>query len=415
MATVDYRLLTVDTSEASNIIMKLPFKLKDLTTNRGIATIYLVMMCVQLVAIEGYGVSNVKVVLMALAPLLFIFRVPYITKATLWCGLYMAVVLFCAYQQDYVRFSTLGYLGMFLITYIVYYNLLYKKHAFSLMYFIRLLRIMILAYAICLVAQQAFVLVGIRNFPLINLYNQYYLSISKLPVWNLEPSHVARVLGVMYYAYLKCCEIVEGEKLSLARVFEKPHRWITIGFLYTMTTMGSGTAFVSLMILAMYFLKAKTLWYVVPVFIGLYFTLPLMNIKQLDRAVNVINATLTLEAEEVRRVDGSAASRITLVLNTLDMDFSKSETWFGKGTNTREENVRQHRSQDGKMGNIDQYGLLSYIVSWVLLLSCCFSFFSLEIIMVLAGVGGGVMNIAYAWGLLMIFTTIRYFQTIYRN
>ena len=101
--------------------MKLPFKLKDLTTNRGIATIYLVMMCVQLVAWEGFGVSKIKVALMALAPLLFIFRVPYITKATIWCSLYMAVVLFCAYSQDYVRFSTIGYLGMFLITYIVYF------------------------------------------------------------------------------------------------------------------------------------------------------------------------------------------------------------------------------------------------------------------------------------------------------
>ena len=137
MATVDYRLLTVDTSEASNIIMKLPFKLKDLTTNRGIATIYLVTMCTQFVAIEGFGVSKIKVALMALAPLLFIFRVPHMTKATIWCSLYMVVVLFCAFQQDYVRFSTIGYLGMFLITYIVYYNLLYKKHAFSLMYFIR--------------------------------------------------------------------------------------------------------------------------------------------------------------------------------------------------------------------------------------------------------------------------------------
>lgn len=393
--------------------MKLPFKLKDLTTNRGIATIYLVMMCVQLVAIEGYGVSNVKVALMVLAPLLFIFRVPYMTKATLWCGLYMAVVLFCAYQQDYVRFSTLGYLGMFLITYIVFYNLLYKKHAFSLMYFIRLLRIMILAYAICLVAQQAFVLVGIRNFPLINLYNQYYLSISKLPVWNLEPSHVARVLGVMYYAYLKCCEIVEGEKLSLARVFEKPHRWITIGFLYTMTTMGSGTAFISLMILAMYFLKRKALWYVVPIFIGLYFTLPLLNIKQLDRAVIVINATMMLDSEVLQKADGSASSRIIPVLNTLNMDLSKSETWFGKGTNTREENIRMHISQTGKIGNIDQYGLLSYIVSLFLMFSCCMNFLSIPTIMVFAGIGGGVMNIAYAWGLLMIFTTIRYFNTIY--
>ena len=394
--------------------MKLPFKLKDLTTNRGIATIYLVMMCVQLVAIEGYGVSNVKVVLMALAPLLFIFRVPYMTKATLWCGLYMAVVLLCAYQQDYVRFSTLGYLGMFLITYIVFYNLLYKKHAFSLMYFIRLLRIMILAYAICLVAQQAFVLVGIRNFPLINLYNQYYLSISKLPVWNLEPSHVARVLGVMYYAYLKCCEIVEGEKLSLARVFEKPHRWITIGFLYTMTTMGSGTAFICLMILSMYFLKTKALWYVVPIFIGLYFTLPLLNIKQLDRAVNVINATLTLDADEVRRVDGSAAARISPILNTLNMDLSDSKIWFGKGTSTREEMVRRHMVQNGKIGDIDQYGLLSYIVSLILVFSCCMDFVSIPTIMFFAGIGGGTGNIAYAWGILMIFSVVRYFYKKYR-
>ena len=393
--------------------LKLPFKLKDLTTNRGIATIYLVMMCVQFVAIEGYGVSNVKVALMGIAPLLLLFRVRYMTRATIWCSIYMAVVMFCAYQQEYVRFSTIGYLGMFLITYIVFYNLLYKKHAFSLLYFIKLLRIMILAYAICLLAQQVFVLIGIRNFPLINLYNQYYLAIDKLPVWNLEPSHVARVLGVLYYAYLKCCEIVEEEKLSLKRIFEPFHRWVTIGFLYVMVTMGSGTAFIVLMILAMYFVQAKRLWYVVPVFIGLYFTLPLLNIKQLDRVVNVINATLTLDAEEVKKTDGSAASRITPWLNTLNMDLNDPEIWFGKGTNTREENVIAHIRNTSKIGNIDQYGLLSYLLAWGLLLSCCFRFRSLETIMVLAGVGGGVMNIAYAWGLLMIFTTIRYFQTIY--
>ncbi|MBR6520417.1 MAG: hypothetical protein IKT77_05500, partial [Paludibacteraceae bacterium] len=358
--------------------MKLPFKLKDLTTNRGIATIYLVTMCTQFVAIEGYGVSNVKVALMALAPFLLIFKVPYMTKATVWCSLYMVVVLFCAFQQDYVRFSTLGYLGMFLITYIVYYNLLYKKHAFSLMYFIRLLRIMILAYVFCLLAQQVFVLIGIRNFPLINLYNQHFLAIDKLPTWTQEPSSSARILGVLYYAYLKCCEIVEEEKLSLARVFEKPHRWITIGFLYTMTMMGSGTAFISLMILAMYFLKTKTLWYVVPIFIGLYFTLPLMNIKQLDRAVNVINATLTLDAEEVRRADGSASSRIAPILNTLNMDLSKSDTWFGKGTHSKEVQFRVYVQQTSKIGNIEQYGLLSFIVMQICVLLCAFRFLSLS-------------------------------------
>ena len=301
-----------------------------------------------------------------------------------------------------------------MLLHIVYYNLLYKKHAFSLLYFIRLLRIMILAYAICLLAQQAFILIGIRNFPLIKLYNQYYLSIDKLPTWNLEPSHTARILGVLYYAYLKCCEIVEEEKLSLKRVFELPHRWITIGFLYTMITMGSGTAFISLMILAMYFLKRKALWYVVPIFIGLYFTLPLMNIKQLDRAVNVINATLALDAEAVRRVDGSAASRVTPILNTLNMDLNDPEIWFGKGT-IRKEDRYHGMSQKAKIGNIDQYGLISYIVSLILVFSCSINFISIATIMHFVGVGGGIGNIAYNWGILMIFTAIMYFKTVYKK
>lgn len=395
--------------------MKLPFKLKDITSNRGIATIYLVTMCTQFVAIEGYGVSPLKVALMGLAPLLFVFRTPYLTRATVWCSLYMAVVLFCAYQHDYVRFSTLGYLGMFLITYIVFYNLLYKKHAFSLLYFIRLLRFMILAYAVCLLAQQASILIGIRNFPLINLYNQYYLAIYKLSAWNLEPSHTARVLGVLYYAYLRCCEIVEEEKLSLKRIFEPFHRWVTIGFLYVMVTMGSGTAFIVLIILAMYFVQAKRLWYVVPIFVGLYFTLPLLNIKQLDRVLNVINATLTLDVDEIRETDASASSRIIPWLNTFNMDLKSSETWFGKGTNTREENRKSHYSRDVKIGNVEQYGLISYVVSLILLFSCCINFISIPTLMFIVGIVGGITNVAYLWGLLMIFTVVKYFQERNKN
>ena len=393
--------------------MKIPFRLKDIVSSRGLATIYLVTMCTQFVAIEGYAISPLKVGLMGFAVVLLLAKVPYMTKATLWCSIYMVMVLLCSYMQDYVRFSTLGYLGMFLITYIVFYNLLYKKHAFSLMYFIQLLRFMILAYFFCLLAQQVCVLIGIRNMPFINLYNQYFLSITKLPVWNIEPSHTARVLGALYYAYLRCCEIVEGQRLSLKRIFDPFHRRITLGYIYVMTTMGSGTAFIVLMIQAFYFVQVKRLWYVVPVFFMLYFVLPLLNIKQFDRAINVINATMTLDADVVREVDGSASSRIMPWFNTFNMDMSSFETWFGGGTKTEEDQAKSHVQQTRKIGNIDQYGLLTYIVSCFFLWTCCFRFMSFETVMGLAGVGGGVMNIAYAWGILMVFTAIRYFQTIY--
>lgn len=393
------------------------FKIKDIFSNRVIATIYLVTMCMQFVAWEGYGVSDLKVALMAFAPVLLLFKVPYMTKATMWCSLYMAVVLFCAYQQDYVRFSTIGYLGMFLITYIVYYNLLYEKHAFSLLYFIRLLRFLILAFFLCLVLQQVCILLGVRNLPIINLDNQYYLAIDKLPSLMIEPSHTARVLGCLYLAYLQCCEIVEREKLSLKRIFEKPHRWITIGFLYTMITMGSGTAFIVLMILAMYFVQAKRLWYIVPLFSILYFILPLLNIYQLDRAVNVINATMTGDVETVIEIDDSAASRVAPILNTIkDIDLYSSKTWFGEGTYTKEVAFDFQLRFNRKIGRIEEFGLLSFIFMQVVFFVCMASkFLSLETLLWIVVFGVSLGNVAYGWGAAMIFTATKYFSDYKKN
>ena len=41
-------------------------------------------------------------------------------------------------------------------------------------------------------------------------------------------------------------------------------------------------------------------------------------------------------------------------------------------------------------------------------------FMSLPTIMFFVGVGGIVGNIAYGWGILMIFTVVRYFQIKYK-
>jgi hypothetical protein len=59
--------------------MKLPFKLKDIVSSRGLATIYLVTMCTQFVAIEGYTISPLKVALMGYAVVLLLAKVPYMT------------------------------------------------------------------------------------------------------------------------------------------------------------------------------------------------------------------------------------------------------------------------------------------------------------------------------------------------
>lgn len=397
-----------------NSMSQYSFNIKQIFTLRGYATILLVVMLTQFVAWEGYGVSDVKVALMALSPVMLIVAVPYFTRAVLWGSVYMAAVLLAAYSQEYVRFSTIGYLGMFLLTFMVFYNLVYVKEVFSLLYFIRFLRTMISSFAICLILQQLFVLIGVHNLPIINLANQPFLAIDKLPTLNIEPSHAARVLGFLYLAYLECCQIVEEQPLSLKRIFEPRHRWITIGFLYTMTTMGSGTAFIVLMVLSLYFIRAKYLWYVIPIFLAIYFILPTLGIKQFDRATATINATLTGNTEEVKNADGSAASRVVPILNTLlYLDLSKKETWFGYGTR-QESGVKRTKNEAliATIGNIGQYGLISFVVLQIMVFSCIIKQ-SLSLSTLLYGcvLGFSLINFAYAWGCAILMLTLSYFKT----
>lgn len=378
-------------------------------TDKNIATAILVIMNIQLVFIEGYTISPLKVGMMALMPFIFLLRVPYISKAFLLGSLYLInIIMTASFHAETFRFSTIGYLGMFVITFFTFYNYIYSG-VFSLEYFIKLVKAMIIAYSVCLICQQVLILAGIRFMPLVNLNNQFFLSIDKLPSLSLEPSHTARILGVLYYAYLKCNEYKQGATINIKQIFEKEHRWITLAFLWPMLTMGSGTAFICLGILSLYFMKGAYLLLAIPVFIGVYFTLSFFEVQQFKRASSVVEATLTGDAQVVIETDGSASARIAPMLNTInEIDFNDLNTWIGHGVDY---NLHQKKNREKALiGDIDDYGLISYILGLVLVFSCAIEFRSLATIMYFLGVGGGTGNIAYAWGSLMIFACIRYFH-----
>lgn len=378
-------------------------------TDKNIATAILVIMNIQLVFIEGYTISPLKVGMMALMPFILLLRVPYISKAFLLGSLYLVNIIISALlHAETFRLSTIGYLGMFVITFFTFYNYIYSG-VFSLEYFIKLVKAMIIAYSVCLICQQILILAGIRFMPLVNLNNQFFLSIDKLPSLSLEPSHTARILGVLYYAYLKCNEYKQGATINIKQIFEKEHRWITLAFLWPMLTMGSGTAFICLGILSLYFMKGAYLLLAIPVFIGVYFTLSFFEVQQFKRASSVVEATLTGNTQTVMETDGSAASRITPMLNTINaIDLNDFDTWFGHGVD-----YNLHEKKNGGkdlIGEINDYGLIAYILGLILVFSCAIEFRSLATIMYFLGVGGGTGNIAYAWGSLMIFACIRYFH-----
>ena len=388
--------------------------LRGITSNRSLATIYLVVMCIQIVAIEGYGISPLKVVLMGIAPFLFICKTMFVSPALVWGLLYWAWCYFSALFNGEMRFSTIGYLGMFVITYIVFYGLLYKE-AFSFEYFKKLLSGLIIAFGVVLILQQIAILVGLRSFWFINLDNQFFLGIDKLPSLTLEPSHTARILAVAMLCYWRCIEMTnDGERPTIIALFDKEHRWTCIFFLWSMLTMGSGTAFVGLAILSLYFMRRKTLIYIIPIFALLFYIGQYMGLSQMNRALRVAQAATTGNVEMVQEADGSAASRVIPIINTLTIDLSNQDSWIGKGTQTKEYAANSWKRTNNLLSVVEQYGLIGLLLCLGLVYICAIhKFFSIETLLFLFLFGFSLANIAYVWGCLLIFTSTTYFLKRY--
>ncbi|MGO5088070.1 hypothetical protein ACTQ43_00840 [Segatella copri] len=385
-------------------------KIKFIYEDKVLATIMLVLFNIMFVPIEQGSFSPVKITLMGLCPLIFIAKKPIVTKALVLATIYWVVCYTLSLLKGEMRFSTLGFLGMYLILYINYYSFIVKG-TFTLEYFTKVLKYLIIAYAVVLIGQQMCVLVGLRNMPLLNLPNQSFLSITKLPSLTLEPSHSARILTFTMFGYLRCMEIMKGKRISLQEWFSPKQRIVTFSFLWSMLMMGSGTAFVGMGVLSLYFITRKTVIYIIPLIIGMFMLGQSMELKQMDRAVALAEAASTGSAEEAMAADGSGATRIIPVMNVFTKtDVTQLETWIGK--KSMEKDKYWWKRTDTKI--YDQYGLIAFIISLVFIYSCVIRhFFSIETLLYLILLGFTLGNIYYAWGCLMIMTGVRYFQNNY--
>lgn len=374
-------------------------------TLRNFATFILVLFCIHYIPLETRAsVSPIKTAASILCCIV-LFYVPYITKAIVLSGFFFITILFSALaHMESFRVSTLLYLCSFLITFSTLYNLVYIKRVFSLEYFTLIIKRLIYLLTIVLLIQQTFLIVGIKIFPLINLTQFLNRGIGANSL-TMEPSVFARMMGVFMYAYMECISFRQRAPFRFRQLFENEHKLVLISFLWSMLTMGSGTAFIVLGVLSLYFINWKTMWIIIPSMIGLVYVSSLMGIKQFDRAYNTVNATLTLDNETVQKTDGSASARITPMLNTINnLDLTKKEHWFGYGIDAGVAN-----KSESMMAEITDYGFLAYLFGLFLVFSCAIRVWSIPTIMYFVGVGGGTSNIAYLWGILMVFMCVRYF------
>ena len=373
------------------------------------ATILIIFYGIYYMPIDSFGMNApIKMALMVSSIVVLLFYTFKTSKALILGIMYLIFQYTVAsFHPETFRWSTYIYSILLVLTYVSFYNLVYIEKVFTIDHFIKICKWFMMLYFVWCIVQQVFTAIGINYFPLFNMMQVLDRGIGCQSL-SMEPSTFGRFMLVFYYAYVKCCEYKRGEgPFTLSELFSGEHKWVTIRFLWMMLTMGSGTAFVCLILFALYFVRKHNWYYVIPTLVVCYILLQDSGIEALNRATKTIEATATLDKETIQETDGSASARIAPIINSLNADFSKKETWLGYGIDYNKSNSLFYK-QAGTL--FDDYGFLFYIFTLIFTFTCGYHFFSLATIFMFAGVGGELnTNIQYVWELAMVMTCIRYF------
>lgn len=384
-------------------------------TPRNIASFILVFFCIQYIPLESRAsISYFKLAVSALCPFIILIYSPKVGKnMLLFLTYYTTVIIAAVMHPASLRWSTVIFLATFIVTFLAFYNLVVFEHVFTKSYYRRLLEKLIIAYTIVLIIQQCFIVVGIRTFPLINLVQILDRGIGANSL-TYEPSSAATILSFAMLSLIRMIELDYGRKLSVKEILAES-KWPTLGFLWCMLTMGSGSAFIGLGILLCYFIRPRYYISAILLIAIAYFTILYIEFVPLQRARDSFLAFLTLDNKAVAQADGSAAARIIPIVNTLTkLDLTSLEGWFGYGVDYGLS--KGLFSNIVMVGNIADYGFFSFLILQIIVYTSMIrKIFSIETFLWL-GLGMATLaNIPINWGTMMMFAAVRYFQMQNKN
>jgi len=233
-------------------------------------------------------------------------------------------------HPESLRWSTILYSWMFFLTFMAYNRLLHANF-FSAFHFYKLIRFLIFAYFLVLLVQQFCVLTGL---PIFNLSNYNPAEPWKLNSLSSEPSHSARIMGLLMFCYLSMSEIKFKRKYSVSEDLWND-KWVWLAFFWTMITMGSSTAFLFIPIILLKVISKKNIFPLLVLLIVLFILFDQVGFTSIDRTFAFFKATLTLNTEKIIEADHSASFRVVPFLTLLSfLNFSDLNGILGHGVDT---------------------------------------------------------------------------------
>lgn len=265
---------------------------------------------------------------MSISPMLIIFFNNF-QKSDIWIIILVVLVLIIPNinHPTTMRWSTVLYMCMFCFTFMAYTRLLTKSKLAPLD-FMKILRVLIMAYAVVLIIQQICVLFGL---PIFNVSGYSISNPWKLNALSSEPSHTSRIVAFLMYCYIIVKELVLKRPYSLKKDAAND-KWLWISFFWTMTTVGASTSFLFLPLVLLKFIRLKDLlplvFLITTIFgISIYF-----GVTAFERAYNVFIAVLSLNPEIITNADHSASIRIVPMLVLIPLlNITTLDGLFGHG------------------------------------------------------------------------------------
>ena len=280
----------------------------------------------------GEGNRNLfLIVVMSLPPVVLIVSHKFY-RSEIWLLLFLASIVTIPplVHPESMRWSTVIYSLMFGFTFLAYSRLLHSS-AFTIENYLSFLKYMIYGYFVVLLIQQFCVLTGL---PIFNVSNYNPMEPYKLNALAAEPSHSARIVALLMYSYITIKEIITENTYNF-RVNLKEDAWIWISFLWTMLTMGSGTAFLFIIIVLLKFIRFKSLIPLLLIGGIITYIVSIIGITAFERTFEVFMATLTLDPRTIIQTDLSAAIRIVpIILLASIVTITTVDGLFGHGIDT---------------------------------------------------------------------------------
>ena len=139
------------------------------------ATILFILYGIYYIPIDGrITIGPVKLTLVAISLFTLLTQCLYMSKAFIIGSIYVIYqFLSASFHPESWRISTLLYSTILVYTYVCFYNMVTIRNVFTIEYFIKLCKWMMMAYFIVCIVQQVFLFAGISYLPIINLC-QYF-------------------------------------------------------------------------------------------------------------------------------------------------------------------------------------------------------------------------------------------------